>query len=372
MNSKAQAWFMDFAISLLLFAFTIVVYLSYTNNFQQQDQSELNNMLSDANSVSSSLVLSGYPTNWDNRTVIRIGIADDQKINSTKIKNFKQLNYSLSKKDFATTFDYFVFFVNDKNEVMNVYGVCGVGNPQISTSYNIKSAYYYQDEDDSFLKYFMNKTFKADIYFKDNSNDINGLYGFISNLSKYKFIVMEHPLMTGGDFASYKDKLENYSSNGGLLMISGELATPSTNTLEGVDFNKKSGQSISNRISIVNNTNPYLSFTIGQIMVFAQYYNVVNNTATNFQLIATFNQSGEIAVANWNYGNGTTYFFSDFDVSNFNGNFIKAIQDAAQGLVGGICNPINVSVLNPTKLVKTERYLNYNSKIVRMVVELWQ
>ena len=372
MNSKAQAWFMDFAISLMLFTFSMVVYFSYTNNLQQQNQGELDSMLSDADSISSSLVLSGYPADWDNRTVIRIGIADDQKINSTKIKNFKQLNYSITKKDFATIFDYFVYFVNDKNEVLNVYSVCGVGNSQIATSYNIRSAYYYKKTTDQFLKDFMNQTFKADIYFNDNNNDIYGLYGFISNLSKYKFIVMEHPLMTGGDFNNYKSNLENYSSNGGLLLISGELAAPNTNTLENVDFNKKSGQSISNRIAIVNYTDPYFSFTVGQSMVFAQYYNVVNNSATNFQLLATFNQSGEIAIAKWNYGNGTTYSFSDFNVSNFNGNFLKVIQDAAQGLVGGTCNPINVSVVNAKQIVKTERYLNYNSKIVRMVTVLWQ
>ena len=84
---------MDFAIALLLFTFTLVVYFSYTNNFQKQEKGGLDIMLTDAKAISSSLVLSGYPASWSNTTVIRIGIADDQRINATKLKYFKQMNY---------------------------------------------------------------------------------------------------------------------------------------------------------------------------------------------------------------------------------------------------------------------------------------
>ena len=51
MNSKAQAWFMDFAIALLLFTFTIVVYFGYTNNVQKQEKGEIDLMLKDAKSM---------------------------------------------------------------------------------------------------------------------------------------------------------------------------------------------------------------------------------------------------------------------------------------------------------------------------------
>ena len=111
MNSKAQAWYMDFAIALLLFIFTVVVYFSYTNNFQKQEKGDLDFMLGDAKSISSSLALSGYPNDWDNETVLRIGLAEEQKINSTKVKLFKQYGYKNSKRRFGTQYDYLVFFV---------------------------------------------------------------------------------------------------------------------------------------------------------------------------------------------------------------------------------------------------------------------
>jgi hypothetical protein len=247
----------------------------------------------------------------------------------------------------------------------------------VNTSYNIKSAYYYQDPADSFLKDFMATTFKADIYFDDNPINLDDIDALISNLSKYRFLVMEHPLLTGGNFNDFKDDFENYSSRGGLFMISGELADPSTNKMVGVEFKKKTGQSESERTAIVNDTDQYLSLTVGESIVFVQYYYVVNDTssavpALELKTIATFNQTDDKAIAKWKYGNGTVYFFSDFDVSFFNGDFVNVVEEVAKGLVGGTCNPINVTNINKEKLVKIERYLNYNSQIVKMIVYLWQ
>lgn len=364
MSTKAQAWYMDFSIALLLFIFTLTVYFSYTTNFQKQEKGELDSMISDAKSISSSLVLKGYPLDWGNTTVIRIGIANEQNINVTKLKSFAQLNYSNTKKIFGTYYNYFIFFENNNGEVLNIKGLCGVGSNVVTTTYNIKSAYYYQDPSDSFLKDFMNQTFKADIYF----DDIDGLS---KNLSKYSFLVMEHPLLSASDFSTYGGKLENYTLNGGLFMISGELATPATNNMAGADFKKKAGQSSSQRTAIVNYTDDYLSLTVGQSMVFNQYYYVVNTSALDFNLISTFNQTNDKAIARWKYGNGTVYFFSDFDVTFFSGNFVNIVEDAAKSLTEGTCNPINITGINPAKLVKIERYVNYNSKTAKMIVYLW-
>ena len=372
-SRSAQAWYMDFAIALLLFIFTLVVYFSYTTNFQKQEKGELDTMITDAKSISSSLALSGYPNDWDNTTVIRIGIADEQKLNATKVKVFKQYDYKKSKRLFGTPYDYIVFFVNNKGEVLNINSVCVIGYLLVNTSYNIKSAYYYQDEDDDFLKNFMYNTLKADIYFDDQSNDIYGLFGLIKNLSKYQFIVMEHPVMSGGDYNDYKDKLENYSSKGGLLMLSGELSSPQGKDLAGVFYYKKSGLAISDRNASVNNTDQYLSFNIGESFVFAQAYYVENtSTSLEFKQIATFVEDQRNAISKWKYGNGTVYFFSDFDVSFFDRDFVGIIEEAITGLVEGTCNPINITSIPQKKLVKTERYLNYNSKVVKMIIYVWQ
>jgi len=61
---------MDFAIALLLFTFTLAVYFGYANNFQKQEKGELDALITDAKSISSSLALPGYPNNWNNETYI--------------------------------------------------------------------------------------------------------------------------------------------------------------------------------------------------------------------------------------------------------------------------------------------------------------
>ena len=373
MNFKAQAWYMDFAIALLLFTFTLAVYFSYTSNFQKQEKGELDVLLTDAKALSSSLALPGYPNDWDNTTVLRIGITDDQKLNATKVKQFKQYDYKASKRRFATTYDFVVFFVNEKGEVLNINGVCAIGYPLVNVSYNIRAAYYYQDDDDDFLKNFMNSTLKADIYFNDQSNDIYGLHGFISNLSKYQLVVMEHPLMSGGDYTAYKDKIENYTSNGGLLMISGEMAAPQGRELAGADFFKKAGQSVSDRNATVNNTDQHLALTLGDYFVFAQAYYIENtSSALEFKQLMIFNSDQKNAISKWKYGNGTVYFFSDFDVSFFNGNFVGVVENAVSSFIEGTCNLINITGIPQKKLVKTERYLTYNSKVAKMVIYLWE
>ena len=374
MNSKSQAWFMDFAIALLLFTFTLVVYFSYTNNIQKQEQGNVDVMLKDAKSISNSLALDGYPDDWNNLTVIRIGITDDQNLNSTKLKTFKKLNYTLARQKFATPYDFFVYFVNEKGEVLNINTVCGAGFPLINTTYNIKSAYYYQDPSDSFLLDFMRDEFNADIYFGDNPTDNNDIDSLISNLSKYNFLMMEHPLLGGGEYNNFKDELNNYSSRGGLFMLSGELTASQGKELVGVDFFKKSGQATTDRNSTVNNTDQYLALNVGQNIVFAQAYYVENKSeAVSFKQLATFNNDGKNALSKWKYGNGTIYFFSDFDITSFNGNFVDLVEEAALSFIEGTCNPINLTIsISPKDLVKTERYLSYKSKLVKMIVYVWQ
>ena len=381
---------MDFAIAMALFLFTLMVYFGYTNNIQKQEKGELDILLKDAKAISTSLSLSGYPQNWDNATVMRIGIADEQKLNATKLKFFKKMNYTSTKRSFATAYDYFVYFVNSKGEVLNINSVCGAGYPLINTSYNIKSAYYYQDPADSFLKDFMKDTFKADIYFDDQNNDIYGLDGLISNISKYSFIVFEHPLMSGGDYNDNYRPLNNYTARGGLFLISGELTTTGSGAdLNGIRFWKKTGQSEPQRVAIVNNSDQYLSLNVGDEITFNQYYYVTNDTslpieqnpddddynpfpAVDFKMIASFNKTPEdYPIATWQYGNGTVYFFSDFHVTSSTLNFMQAVGDLTTSFIEGTCTPINLTTISPKKLVKTERYLSHRSDVVKMVVYVW-
>src|SRR3989344_3990275 len=164
MSTKSQTFFTDFIIALLLFSFTLIIYFGYTINLHGESMDELELMIRDANSISNSLTLSGYPEDWTLQNAIRYGIADHQRINSSKIKLMKQASYQDTRSKFSTPYEYFAFFANDYGEVINVNGVCGIGSPSVATSYDAKSAYYYSDSSKSEFKSFMEQSLGSDTY----------------------------------------------------------------------------------------------------------------------------------------------------------------------------------------------------------------
>ena len=125
-SRSSQAWYMDFTVALLLFALTLVVYFSYANNFQKEEKGGLNDLIKNAEAISSSLALGGYPNNWSNATVVMIGIADEHRLNETKMKRFSELRYNDTRKKFATSYDYFAF-AEGSNKSLIKFGIeCGV------------------------------------------------------------------------------------------------------------------------------------------------------------------------------------------------------------------------------------------------------
>lgn len=132
MSTKAQVWYIDFIIATLIFIIALIIYFTYTTNASQEDSNLLQDLTSDAKMVSNSLVSEGYPTDWNNETVKRIGLTNnDQRLDDEKLRNFINLNYSNSKKLLATVYDYFVFFQDFDNKVLNLSGSCGTGHPQV-------------------------------------------------------------------------------------------------------------------------------------------------------------------------------------------------------------------------------------------------
>src|SRR3989344_8728978 len=87
-NKNAQMWFMDFTIGIIIFSLVLITYYTYTTNISKQDTIALNDLVSDSKSVSSSLMLAGFPENWDNETVQRIGLTNnDQQADETKLRH---------------------------------------------------------------------------------------------------------------------------------------------------------------------------------------------------------------------------------------------------------------------------------------------
>ncbi len=354
----AQAWYMDFAIALLLFIFTLVVYFSYTTNFQKQEKGELDVMLTDAKSISSSLTLSGYPKDWSNETVIRIGIADEQKLNETKMRYFSELNYTLSKRRFGTVYDYFVFLEGANNSLINFGTKCGVGSPLINVTKRLKRAGYFkqaenemEDEIDA-----LEAKLGVDIY-----KEWTSAADMLNNISNYDFVLMETPQLS----AAQVPQLDDYVNNGGFIFVSERIISGENGSVLGITYFKRT-KCKQNATIVLDDL--FLALKKGQSFE-PDECPYIDGDATK---IAEF-PDGKISIAKWDYGKGAVYFFSDFDV-DFLASFQQNIADAMESFMTGCgtIDDIQVNKTNAKRLIKVDRYLNYNSKVVKMVVYLWQ
>ena len=362
---------------MLIFVVALTIYFVYTTNLSKEDTLLLNDIIFEAKLVSSSLVSEGYPSNWNNNTVKRIGLTDNnQRINKNKLRNFANLPYTHSKKILGTVYDYLIFFEDTNGTILNIGGFCGKGSSEINISFDVRSAYYSKEEEA--FKDFMIEKFNADIYsYYDPVNDFDAL---ISNLNNYGLVAIEDPEISPSDWDNYKISFQDYVSSEGLLMISGYTSIADCREMLGVKFYKKSGEATTNQNATVINEDEFLSITTQENVTFAQAYYIINYaiTSENFTRIAKFVHPSfdeeNNAIARWNYGSGTIYYFSDFDATYFSGNFIEAVKDATMDWVGGRCI-INRSNINKNNLVKINRFLTYDKankfNIAKMVIYLW-
>jgi len=388
-NKKSQAFFSDFVIALLIFTAMIIIYFAYTTNLPNQDAGLLEDILSDAKAFSSSLTSSGYPNNWNANNVVRIGFTDNNnKIDNPKFNEFNKINYNKSKKLLGTIYDYFLFFVNESDDLQNIEGICGNGNSEVEIEYDIKAAYFYKDAGgDQFLKNFMVNKFNADVYTKDGDEPdaIGDLCDLTNVISNYGVVVLEAPEMSAGapcgKFGAFKSAADAWVNSGGFLMISGELVTGQNKVMVGGSFNKGQGLSSSQEHATVVNEDEFLDFELASGLIFDQGFTVEDAGATNFNDIARFNESdiefedildNKIAIARWKYGDGKVIFFSDFDATYFVENFQENLEESTKKWIGANCLPFDFSNIKRENLVKIDRLLIYKSDIVKMVLYLWQ
>ena len=133
MGSKAQAWFTDFTIAILLFILLLIIYFTYSLNLSKRDTEVFNNLVTDSNSISTSLVLGGYPSNWTVANVQRLGLTDNsQRIVQDKLIQFYNLSYDKRKTLLNTQYDYFIFLKNKSNCLLNISGIFGMGHSDVA------------------------------------------------------------------------------------------------------------------------------------------------------------------------------------------------------------------------------------------------
>jgi len=122
-------------IAVLIFSAAILIYYKTTTNLSDQDEELLDDLLIDAKSISNSLMSQGYPYNWIEDNVVRIGITNDNRINETKLEQFSRIPYNDSRKLFGTAYNYYVYFRDRNNDIIPFNETLeGIGKPGVDST----------------------------------------------------------------------------------------------------------------------------------------------------------------------------------------------------------------------------------------------
>jgi len=117
-SKKAQAWGFDLMIASIIFISGILLFYVYSINYPKESYEQLDKMFNNGEFIAEVLLTEGLPSDWNQDTVVRIGLTTGKKINQTKIKEFyllanNQLNpegYKKSKSLFGTNYNFFMNF----------------------------------------------------------------------------------------------------------------------------------------------------------------------------------------------------------------------------------------------------------------------
>jgi hypothetical protein len=359
-NNNAQIWFTDFVIGTLIFTFMLIVYYTYTTNISKQDSLTASDMIADLESVSTSLLLSGFPDNWDNTTVQIIGITNNnQRINESKLRNFRDLPYKKAKKILGTIYDFAIFFEDDKGNLVNLGTECSYSNGSVSINKSYKLAGYFDKGDNEMQGKVTELEQKLGVSIYNGWSNINDM---LNNISAYDFVLIEKPELS----LAQVSQLESYVASKGIIFISNELLNQDSGTILGVNYQK--GDECKN--TTIVHKDLFLSFNPGDVIE-------PNNCPYISGDVTTIGQfpNGTISIAKWNYGNGRVFYFSDFNAKFLDEKekFQERVKDAIESsiLVCGKTNNIGLGNINYKSLVKTERFVIFDSKTAKMVLYLW-
>jgi hypothetical protein len=115
-SRKGLVWTTDFLIGLMLFIIMVFIAVKIVQDMFPS-QSHIT-VYRDAIYLSDNLLSEGYPWNWTDSDVILPGIAENNRINITKLSNFTKIDYYHAKTLLHVMSD-FIFFIRNDTSVIN-------------------------------------------------------------------------------------------------------------------------------------------------------------------------------------------------------------------------------------------------------------
>ncbi len=141
-SKKSQVWTIEFIVSFLIFIAAII--LSVKSVFNIYTNENLRDIQRESEFVSQYLLSEGFPSDWNNDTIIRPGLTTSNRLNYTKLKNLYDLNYDKAKYSLGIRSNFFIYFSNATGNIPLFYMIndtltesegCGYGHPLVSKQY---------------------------------------------------------------------------------------------------------------------------------------------------------------------------------------------------------------------------------------------
>ena len=115
---KAQAWGFDLMIASIIFISGMLLFYMYSINYPKEGNEKLDKLFNSGEFIAEILLSEGLPSDWDENTVVRIGLTSDKKINDTKLERFYNManepinpdGYKKAKSLFNTNYNFFMNF----------------------------------------------------------------------------------------------------------------------------------------------------------------------------------------------------------------------------------------------------------------------
>jgi len=127
-GKKAQVSTVDFIAGFLI----VVTALILASNivFTLQEKTSFSEVQDFAIAVSESLMSEGYPFDWDNDSVIKLGLLTNDSLDFAKLLELDDLSYERMKATLTFPYELYWYFQNNSG-VVNITA-CGYGSPEVS------------------------------------------------------------------------------------------------------------------------------------------------------------------------------------------------------------------------------------------------
>lgn len=353
---RGQAWYIDYILATFIFVIGLIVYIEFESNISQEEEGTLNELVFDSETLTNNLMSEGVPRNWSVSDVNIPGLLSNKSLDRIKYNSFTQLNYDLTRYIFGTTFHFSLHFQDRDSNTIYIAKNCKAGNSAInSTLVSLDPvAYYYDTGRENHTGYYSG-ILNLHVYNESNKS------AFLSGLEDYDTVIVEDPLLDDEDL----ENLTEFVQNGGRLFISGEILDKSSYAFLG---NTHNSTPASTNATVIFEEE-YLDLYIGDLISFDATPQI--EAGTGSMAIANYSINSS-AIVRTDFGSGTAYYLPSFSGIRGASLVEEILLQTLEMLVTGRCTDIDLESLDHNKLIKTERFMAFDSRIIKMVVYLWQ